>query len=114
VITLGLASWSVAPAGTAARWCLRSSALSVWVTMGFALAYAGALTVGSPHLPYAVIAAVHGTLNAGAFVLAGIVGWALVERTPSPADLPDPPGTGRPTASAEPGATVPVVTGARP
>src|SRR5204863_47785 len=57
----------------------------------------GALTVGAAHLPYTTIAAVHGSINALGFTVAGLLG-RLAHARPSHRPLSDPLRVhGRPT-----------------
>lgn len=78
VVTIGVLSWSLGPPRTAARVLLRIAALGVIVPMALALHYAWSLTVGTPHLPYETIARIHGSLNAVAFSLGGLLAWRLL------------------------------------
>ena len=80
VILIGVVAWSAAPRRSAARVLLRISAGAVVGSMGFAVAYAWSLTVGADHLPYATIAATHGSLNAFGFTLCGLLGWLAIAR----------------------------------
>jgi len=78
VTLIGLLSWSLAPRGSAARILLRIAAIGVIVPMAMAVQYAWALTTGTPHLPYATIARIHGSLNAFAFSIGGLLAWRLL------------------------------------
>ncbi len=106
VILLGVVAWLVSKDRTVSRRTrvlLRVSALSVLGSMGFALAYAWALTIGADHLPYETIALVHGSLNAFGFALCGLLGWrSFTTTTPSAEATPATgSGAGRPTADIE-------------
>ena len=102
VIAIGVVSWRMAPRRSAARVLLRVSGLSVFGSMGFALAYSWSLTVGADHLPYATIATVHGSLNAFGFTLCGLLGWLAIARhhppagRVAPANVPPPSGESTP------------------
>ena len=98
--TIGIATWSLAPPRSVARVLLRIAALSVILPMALALQYAWSLTTGGAHPPLAVIASIHGTLNAFGFSIGGLVAWRLLAR-PLCADHDDraEPATGQPNRS---------------
>jgi hypothetical protein len=91
VVALGLLAWSIAPPRSAARILLRIAAVGVLVPMALAIQYAWNLTSGTPHLPYETIARIHGTLNAFAFSIGGLLAWRLLPRPVSRSGRPSPP-----------------------
>lgn len=78
--TAGLIWFCLIPmVGSAAgRWLLRISTLSVVAPMGLAVDYAAGRVFGLPALDLQGMAALHGTLNALGFTLAGLLGWTFV------------------------------------
>ncbi len=93
VVLVGVVAWIVSADPAVARTSrilLRASALSVLGSMGFALAYAWALTTGADHLPYETIALVHGSLNAFGFALCGLLGWRGLAMAPRRLAAPPP------------------------
>jgi hypothetical protein len=79
VVMIGILSWSLAPPRSIPRVLLRIGALGVIVPMALALQYAWALNTGTAHLPYETIARIHGSLNAVAFSLGGLLAWRLLQ-----------------------------------
>jgi YndJ-like protein len=76
----GITAFLIAPAleNTAARWLLRFSAAGVLLPMLLGVDYAVSRVLAIPALDLPWMAAIHGDLNALAFVLPGLLGWTLL------------------------------------
>lgn len=82
----GMTAMAIAPRleSAAARWLLWFSAFSVVIPMLLAVDYAISRLLPVPALDLRAMALIHGSLNAVAFSLAGLIGWTLALDKRSP------------------------------